>query len=72
MVYTLSLFKLCQFWMNEIFHFDVPWMKRLKNLMLKFEILLPLYYNDGRRIEEGKFTRTDEDIWITAQLMDVI
>ncbi len=40
--------------------------------MRRFEILLPLYYNDGHRIEEGKFTRTDEDIWITAQLMDVI
>ena len=29
--------------------------------MRKFEILLPLYYNDGRRIEEEKFTRTDEE-----------
>lgn len=29
--------------------------------MRRFEILLPLYYNDGRRIEKEKFTRTDEE-----------
>ncbi len=29
--------------------------------MRRFEILLPLYYNDGRRIEEEKFTVTNEE-----------
>lgn len=30
--------------------------------MLRFEILLPLYYNDGRRIEPEKFFQTNEDL----------
>lgn len=30
--------------------------------MLRFEILLPLYYNDGRQIEQEKFTQTDEEL----------
>ncbi len=30
--------------------------------MLRFEILLPLYYNDGRQIEPEKFVQTDEEI----------
>lgn len=29
--------------------------------MRRFEILLPLYYNDGGRIEEEKFVRTDQE-----------
>ena len=29
--------------------------------MRRFEILLPLYYNDGGRIEEEKFVQTDEE-----------
>ena len=30
--------------------------------MLRFEILLPLYYNDGRQIEPEKFVQTDEEL----------
>lgn len=30
--------------------------------MLRFEILLPLYYNDGRKIEPDKFVQTDEEL----------
>ncbi len=30
--------------------------------MLRFEILLPLYYNDGRQIELERFVQTDEEI----------
>ncbi|MBI4552266.1 MAG: hypothetical protein HY710_08385 [Candidatus Latescibacteria bacterium] len=30
--------------------------------MLRFELLLPLYYNDGRPIEEEKFVETDEEL----------
>jgi hypothetical protein len=29
--------------------------------MIRFEILLPLFYNDGRRIEPEKFLETDDD-----------
>jgi hypothetical protein len=31
-------------------------------LVLKFEILLPLYYNDGREIEDEKFQTTYDEI----------
>ena len=30
--------------------------------MTRFEILLPLFYNDGRQIEPEKFTATDDDL----------
>lgn len=30
--------------------------------MIRFEILLPLYYNDGRAIEGAKFLATDDDL----------
>ncbi len=30
--------------------------------MIRYEILLPLFYNDGRRIEEEKFTETDKEL----------
>lgn len=30
--------------------------------MVRFELLLPLYYNDGRPIEEEKFLVTDEEL----------
>lgn len=30
--------------------------------MVRFEILLPLYYNDGRQIEKEKFLKTDEEL----------
>ena len=30
--------------------------------MIRFEMLLPLFYNDGRRIESEKFLRTDDDL----------
>ena len=30
--------------------------------MIRFEILLPLFYNDGRRIEPEKFLRTDDEL----------
>ncbi len=30
--------------------------------MIRFEILLPLYYNDGRPVEPVKFTETDENL----------
>ncbi len=29
--------------------------------MIRFEILLPLFYNDGRQIEPEKFMATDDD-----------
>ena len=30
--------------------------------MIRFEILLPLFYNDGRPIEPEKFRGTDDDL----------
>jgi hypothetical protein len=33
--------------------------------MIRFEILLPLFYNDGRPIEQL-------DIWITAHEIEII
>lgn len=30
--------------------------------MIRFEILLPLYYNDGRSIEAEHFVATDDDL----------
>ena len=30
--------------------------------MIRYEILLPLYYSDGRRIEPEKFLGTDEEL----------
>ena len=30
--------------------------------MIRFEILLPLFYNDGRPIEKEKFLETDDDL----------
>jgi hypothetical protein len=30
--------------------------------MVRFEILLPLFYNDGRQIEREKFLQTDDDL----------
>jgi len=30
--------------------------------MVRFELLLPLYYNDGRSIEKEKFLHTDEEL----------
>ncbi|MFQ6043691.1 MAG: hypothetical protein ACE5PV_22790 [Candidatus Poribacteria bacterium] len=30
--------------------------------MIRYEILLPLFYNDGRKIEEEKFTETDQEL----------
>jgi len=37
-------------------------MRRLPKPMIRYEILLPLFYNDGRRIEEEKFTETDQEL----------
>jgi len=30
--------------------------------MVRFELLLPLYYNDGRPVEKEKFLQTDEEL----------
>jgi hypothetical protein len=30
--------------------------------MIRFEILLPLYYNDGRPVEREKFLQTDDEL----------
>jgi hypothetical protein len=30
--------------------------------MIRFEILLPLFYNDGRPIEREKFLQTDDEL----------
>jgi hypothetical protein len=30
--------------------------------MIRFEILLPLFYNDGRQIEREKFLETDDEL----------
>jgi hypothetical protein len=30
--------------------------------MIRFEILLPLFYNDGRPVEREKFLQTDDDL----------
>ncbi len=30
--------------------------------MIRFEILLPLFYNDGRPVEPEKFVATDDDL----------
>jgi hypothetical protein len=30
--------------------------------MVRFEILLPLFYNDGRAIEREKFVQTDDEL----------
>jgi len=33
--------------------------------MIRFEILLPLFYNDGRAVEDRKFIETDDEL-VTA------
>jgi hypothetical protein len=33
--------------------------------MIRFEILLPLFYNDGRPIEDQKFLETDDSLVAT-------
>jgi hypothetical protein len=33
--------------------------------MIRFEILLPLFYNDGRVIEDLKFVETDDELVAT-------
>jgi hypothetical protein len=30
--------------------------------MIRFEILLPLFYNDGRAVEDQKFIETDDEL----------
>jgi hypothetical protein len=30
--------------------------------MIRFEILLPLFYNDGRAVEDRKFVETDDEL----------
>lgn len=35
--------------------------------MIRFEILLPLFYNDGRAIEAEQL-----EIWITASRIEII
>ena len=30
--------------------------------MIRFEILLPLFYNDGRPVEREKFLQTDDEL----------
>jgi hypothetical protein len=30
--------------------------------MIRFEILLPLFYNDGRAVEDHKFVETDDEL----------
>jgi hypothetical protein len=30
--------------------------------MIRFEILLPLFYNDGRPVEDEKFVETDDEL----------
>jgi hypothetical protein len=30
--------------------------------MIRFEILLPLFYNDGRPVEAEEFVATDDDL----------
>jgi hypothetical protein len=30
--------------------------------MIRFEILLPLFYNDGRAVEDEKFVETDDEL----------
>jgi hypothetical protein len=30
--------------------------------MIRFEILLPLFYNDGRAVEDRKFIETDDEL----------
>jgi hypothetical protein len=30
--------------------------------MIRFEILLPLFYNDGRAVEDQKFVETDDEL----------
>jgi hypothetical protein len=30
--------------------------------MIRFEIVLPLFYNDGRPIEREKFVQTDDEL----------
>jgi hypothetical protein len=30
--------------------------------MIRFEILLPLFYNDGRPIERERFVQTDDEL----------
>jgi hypothetical protein len=30
--------------------------------MIRFEILLPLFYNDGRTVEDQKYIETDDEL----------
>jgi len=47
---------------------------RFKRLMIRFEILLPLFYNDGRPIEREKFLATDDELvhYFGATSTDII
>jgi hypothetical protein len=36
--------------------------------MIRFEILLPLFYNDGRLIEPEKFVATDDPVQTSPQI----
>lgn len=37
-------------------------MRKSKPPMIRFEILLPLFYNDGRAVERDKFVLTDDEL----------
>ena len=37
-------------------------MRKSGQRMIRFEILLPLFYNDGRAIERAKFLATDDEL----------
>src|SRR5205809_3075256 len=39
-----------------------PRTTKLKVPMIRFEILLPLFYNDGRPVEREKFLETDDEL----------
>lgn len=41
--------------------------------MIRFEILLPLFYNDGRPIEQEKFLQTDDErVQRCSRLFEII
>src|SRR5262245_28006458 len=47
---------------------------RSRMLMIRFEILLPLFYNDGRPIEPEKVAATDDQLiqWFGATSSDTV
>ena len=57
--YTRCPSTLLSCWMISTLPIVVPPMTRSRRPMIRFEILFPLFYNDGRPIEPERFLETE-------------